>query len=49
MMYKEYYNYLVYEDGRLFSKYCNRFLKGDLTKHGYIYHTHYLLIKNLYV
>lgn len=39
MMYKEYYNYLVYEDGRLFSKYCNRFLKGDLTKHGYISYT----------
>ncbi|MGL5691610.1 MAG: HNH endonuclease [Bacteroidales bacterium] len=35
-MFKEYYSYLVYEDGKVFSKKSNKFLKGDITKHGYI-------------
>lgn len=32
---KEFYNYYVYEDGRVYSLYCNRFLKGQITKLGY--------------
>lgn len=36
MEYKQFYNYDVYEDGRVYSHYINRFLKGDLLKGGYI-------------
>lgn len=35
---KKYYNYNVYEDGRIFSNYRNRFLKGDIV-HGYLQYT----------
>lgn len=41
---KEYYNYLVYDDGRVYSNYCHRFLKGDVTKFGYLQYT--LVINN---
>lgn len=41
-MFKEFYNYLVYDDGRVFSKFRNRFLKGDITKHGYIQYALYI-------
>lgn len=32
---KRFYNYIVFENGDIFSNYCNRFLKPDITKHGY--------------
>ena len=35
---KKYYNYNVYEDGRVFSNYRNKFLKGDIV-HGYLQYT----------
>lgn len=41
---KKYYNYLVYDDGRVYSNYCHRFLKGDITKFGYLQYT--LVINN---
>ena len=34
-MYKNYYNYTVYDDGRIYTHYRNRFLKPDITKFGY--------------
>lgn len=33
---KEFYNYIVYNDGRVFSNYSNKFLKGEITVHGYL-------------
>lgn len=33
---KQFYNYDVYEDGRIYSHYTNKFLNGDLLKGGYI-------------
>lgn len=36
MEYKQFYNYDIYEDGRVYSHYSNKFLKGDLLKGGYI-------------
>lgn len=36
MIFKKFYNYDVYEDGKIFSHYRNRFLKPDLTKLGYL-------------
>lgn len=41
MRFKKYLNYNVYEDGRVYSFYINKFLKGDITKHGYIQYTLY--------
>ena len=32
---KRFYNYIIFENGDIFSNYCNRFLKPDITKHGY--------------
>lgn len=32
---KEFYNYYVYEDGRVYSLYWNKFLKGQITRLGY--------------
>lgn len=32
---KRFYNYIVFENGDIFSNYCNRFLKPDITKYGY--------------
>lgn len=34
--YRKFYNYDVYEDGRVFSHFRNRFLKGEITKFGYL-------------
>ena len=39
MKYKKYYDYNVYEDGRVYSTKTNRFLKGDLQKGKYIQYT----------
>ena len=36
MNFKSYYNYDVYEDGRIFSHYNNRFLKQSINKEGYL-------------
>lgn len=36
MIFKKFYNYDVYEDGKIFSHYTNKFLKPDLTKLGYL-------------
>ena len=36
MIFKKFYNYDVYEDGKIFSHYRDRFLKPDLTKLGYL-------------
>ena len=41
MIYKKYLNYDVYEDGKVYSYYINGFLKGDITKHGYLQYTLY--------
>lgn len=38
-MYKKYYDYLVYEDGNIYSLKRNKFLKGEITKHGYLQYT----------
>lgn len=35
MNYKEFYNYLVYNDGRIYSLYRNRFLKQGTNRDGY--------------
>lgn len=32
MIYKEFYNYLIYEDGRVYSKISNKFLKPDIVR-----------------
>lgn len=32
---KSFYNYVVFENGDIYSNYCNRLLKPDITKHGY--------------
>lgn len=40
-MYKEFNNYLIYEDGRVFSLKSNKFLKGDIVA-GYIQYTLYI-------
>jgi len=34
--YKEFFSYLAYEDGRVFSTKSNKFLKGEVTKYGYL-------------
>ena len=36
---KRFYMYEVYEDGRVFSFYTNKFLKGEITVHGYLQYT----------
>lgn len=41
-MFKSFYNYDVYDDGRVFSHYSNKFLKGEKTVHGYIQYSLYL-------
>jgi len=33
---KDYPNYLIYDDGRVYSKYSNRFLKPNLNGYGYL-------------
>lgn len=35
-MYKEYGNYLVYDDGRVYSKFTNKFLKCYANRNGYL-------------
>lgn len=35
MMYKDYYNYRIYENGEVYSFYTNKFLKHDVGKTGY--------------
>lgn len=35
----KFYNYDVYEDGRVYSYYWNKFLIGDITKQGYLQYT----------
>jgi hypothetical protein len=37
--FKKYYNYDVYEDGKVYSNYTNKFLKGEITKFGYLQYT----------
>lgn len=32
---KKFYNYIVFENGDVYSNYCNRLLKPDVTIHGY--------------
>ena len=32
---KNFYNYIVYENGDIYSNYSHKFLKPDITKHGY--------------
>ena len=39
MTYKKYYDYNVYEDGRVYSTKTNKFLKGDLIEGKYILYT----------
>jgi hypothetical protein len=34
-MYKTLYGYKIFSDGRVFSKYSNKYLKHDITKNGY--------------
>lgn len=34
-MYKDYYNYTIYDDGRIYTHYRNKFLTPDITKFGY--------------
>lgn len=41
MKYKKYGNYLVYEDGRCYSLYSNKFLKPCVKKGGYLQYTLY--------
>ena len=35
MQQKEFYNYIVFENGEIYSNYVHRFLNPDITKHGY--------------
>ena len=35
---KKFYNYIIYEDGKIYSKFINKFLKGDIVN-GYIQYT----------
>lgn len=35
MQQKEFYNYIVFENGEIYSNYIHRFLNPDITKHGY--------------
>ena len=37
-MYKEYGNYLIYDDGRVYSKFSNKFLKGADVRGYLVYH-----------
>lgn len=37
--YKQFFNYLVYENGDVYSNYTNKFLKGEITKFGYKQYT----------
>ena len=37
--YKQFFNYLVYENGDVYSNYTNKFLKGETTKFGYKQYT----------
>lgn len=39
MNYKKYYNYLVYEDGTVYSNYTHKMLKGEVTKFGCLQYT----------
>lgn len=32
---RKFYNYIVFENGDIYSNYYNRLLKPDITKHGY--------------
>ena len=34
--YKQFHNYDVYEDGKVFSHFSNKFLKNEVDKHGYV-------------
>ena len=40
-MFKNFYNYIIYDDGRVFSKYSNKFLKQSIVK-GYVQYTFYI-------
>lgn len=35
----KFYDYDIYEDGKVYSYYWNKFLIGDITKHGYLQYT----------
>lgn len=39
MNFVKYENYDVYEDGKVYSHFTHKFLKGDITKHGYLQYT----------
>lgn len=39
LIYKEYFTYKVYENGEVFSTKRNKFLKGEITKYGYLVYT----------
>lgn len=38
-MKKKYFDYIVYEDGRVYSNKTNKFLKGEITRIGYLQYT----------
>lgn len=38
-MFIKYYDYLVFEDGKIYSNKTDKYLKGEITKHGYIQYT----------
>lgn len=44
MNFAKYENYDVYEDGKVYSHFTHKFLKGEITKHGYLQYT--LFINN---
>ena len=37
--YKQFFNYLIYENGDVYSNYTNKFLKRDITQFGYTQYT----------
>ena len=47
-MYKEYGNYLVYDDGRVYSKFTNKFLKGA-DRNGYLIYYLYINGEQIHV
>jgi len=42
MEFKKFYNYMISEDGHVYSLFSNKYLSGDLTCHGYIQYTLYI-------
>lgn len=47
MDYVKYGEYDVYEDGRVYSHYCNKFIKGEITIYGYIQYTLFIKDKSI--